>query len=81
MPKPKPTDATVSPGAAAESAAGAAPPSPNADGLPETAGADVAESAAESAVNDAGAGAATVDTGLWYMQLLSLNSSPLTSCS
>lgn len=38
MPKPKPTDATVSPGAAAESAAGAA-------------------------VNDAGAGAATVDTG------------------
>jgi len=67
MPKPKPTDATVSPGAAAESAAGAAPPpppeSPNADGLPETAGADVAGAAAGSAVDDAGAGAATVDTG------------------
>jgi len=64
MPKPKPTDATVSPGAAAESAAGAAPPPPpNADGLPETAGAEVAESAAGSAVNDAGAGVATVDTG------------------
>jgi len=61
MPKPKPTDATVSPGAGAESAAGAAPPPPNADGLPETAGAEVAESAAEAAVNDAGA--ATVDTG------------------
>lgn len=63
MPKPKPTDATVSPGAGAESAAGAAPPPPNADGLPETAGAEVAESAAGSAVNDAGAGVATVDTG------------------
>jgi len=64
MPKPKPTDATVSPGAAAESAAGSAPPPPpNADGLPETAGAEVAESAAGSAVNDAGADAATVDTG------------------
>ena len=61
MPKPKPTDATVSPGAAAESAAGAAPPPPNADGLPETAGAEVAGAAAESTVNDAGA--ATVDTG------------------
>ncbi|MDD9883799.1 MAG: nucleotide exchange factor GrpE [Gammaproteobacteria bacterium] len=64
MPKPKPTDATVSPGAAAESSAGAAqPPPPNADGLPETAGAEVAGAAAESTVNDAGAGAATVDTG------------------
>ncbi|MDD9810416.1 MAG: nucleotide exchange factor GrpE [Gammaproteobacteria bacterium] len=59
MPKPKPTDATVSPGAGAESSAGAAPPPPNADGLPETADAEVAESAAGSAVNDA----ATVDTG------------------
>jgi len=64
MPKPKPTDATVSPGTAAESAAGAAPsPPPNADGLPETAGAEVAGAAAGSAVNNAGADAATVDTG------------------